>query len=129
MLPLPCQVSSTAKFGSMTPHPTKLTVMVLLFSLAAMCAAQAEVAHGKGKPPTLGALSKLDIASKTYAWVSFKEVLYNRRQRSLWKMSQWMDFGPTVTVQRPKDQNVCTLQLACAPSCCGRDHAYRNICH
>ncbi|WIA32393.1 hypothetical protein OEZ86_003222 [Tetradesmus obliquus] len=47
-----------------------LAVLVLFFNIATICAAQADVQHGWSKPPILGALSKLDISSKTYAWVT-----------------------------------------------------------
>uniref|UniRef100_A0A383VX08 Dirigent protein n=1 Tax=Tetradesmus obliquus TaxID=3088 RepID=A0A383VX08_TETOB len=61
-----------------------------------MCAAQAEVAHGKGKPPTLGALSKLDIASKTYAWVARdKSYEYYRMKLSIVAgPDTWAIFNP-----------------------------------
>lgn len=131
MLLLPCRVPSGANFRSMAPRPTMLAVLVLFFNIATICAAQADVQHGWSKPPILGALSKLDISSKTYAWVS------TEHDRTIASRIIWQSIslngcgvGPTVTVQRPKGQaSDRARQLARASPCSGSEHAYRSRCH
>uniref|UniRef100_A0A383VX15 Dirigent protein n=1 Tax=Tetradesmus obliquus TaxID=3088 RepID=A0A383VX15_TETOB len=96
----------------MAPRPTVLAVLVLIFSIVTICAAQADVQHGWGKPPTLGALSKLDTSSKTYAWVTRdKSYEYYRMKLSTFSISAKLFDIPT-GVEVGVFASVCTFTAA-----------------